>query len=113
MSDHRYSQSEADALIAMPKRRVNNEAIYLSANNKVNFVVIGDNFKDRFVIDIEVKGRDATGFSIQGRVEESDTVLLRYDINPTGLHKNPDKTFLVGSHIHMYTEEHGTNCRSV
>ena len=101
------SQADADALIAMLKRKVQNETIYLTVDTKTNFKVVGENGANRFVIDVEIKGSLKTGLSIQGRLETTNIVLMRLDVNPARPHKNPDNSVVRGSHIHRYNAEYG------
>jgi len=67
---------------------------------------LGDRRDDVFVVNIERKGINAGGASYQGRTRHSGIILMRLDINPTGVHYNPDGEKILGTHIHIYTEEH-------
>ena len=42
-----------------------------------------------------------------GRVSRSGEILMRLDVNPSGKHRNPDGEMIAGTHLHVYTEEHG------
>lgn len=101
------SQAEADALISMPKRKVLDETIRLSLDTKINFKVVGEDALNKFVIDVEIKGSLKTGLSIQGRLDTTNIVLMRLDVNPARPHKNPDDSVVRGSHIHRFSAEYG------
>ncbi len=103
----RLTQKEADKLIAMLKRTVEKEVSFPQKKGRVEFDVTGDRRDDIFVVNISRKGINASGASYQGRSRTRGHLLMRLDINPTQVHRNPDGEKITGTHLHVYTEEHG------
>jgi hypothetical protein len=97
-------QAEADALLALEKRRVNNrvsafpllgESLALELRS-----VAGD---ERFILDIQRKGRiKLTKITFQGRARH-EVILARLDIDGPP-HRNPDDTLVPCPHLHVYRE---------
>jgi hypothetical protein len=103
----KLTQKEADRLIAMLKKTVKDEIEFPRGKGKVEFDVVGERKKDVFVINIERKGINSQGASYQGRARHgSGSLLLRLDVNPSGVHQNPDGEKMTGTHLHVYSEEH-------
>ena len=100
------TQKEADMLIDMLKKTVEEEISFPSGKGRVEFNVTGDRREDMFVINISRKGINATGATYQGRVRTSGVLLMRLDVNPTAVHPNPDGEKIEGTHLHIYTEKH-------
>jgi len=104
----KLTQKEADMLIDMLKRTVTKELQFPSGKGRVEFDVIGDKKNDVFAVNIQRKGINENSVSYQGRVRYgSGAVLMRLDVNPTQAHPNPDGEKILGTHIHIYTEEYG------
>ena len=103
----KLTQKEADMLIGMLKKAVEKEIEYPSGKGRIEFDVTGDRREDIFAVNISRKGINAGGATYQGRVRTSGVILMRLDVNPTAVHPNPDGEKIVGTHIHIYTEEHG------
>jgi hypothetical protein len=103
----KLTQNEADMLIKMMKRKVEEQIIdFPKSQGKIIFDVLGERRTDEFVVNIERKGINARGCTYQGRVKSNNIILLRLDINPTSVHKNPENgEKIVGSHIHIYDED--------
>ena len=93
-------------LIGMLKRTVEQTVAFPSSKGKVVFDVQGERREDIFVVNIDRKGINAAGASYQGRVRTSGVILMRLDVNPTSVHSNPDGEKIMGTHLHIYTEEH-------
>jgi len=102
----RLTQKEADMLIDMLKRTVEKTISFPIAKGRVEFDVLGDRKKDVFTVNISRKGINATGATYQGKVRTSGAILMRLDVNPTGIHSNPNGEKITGSHLHIYSEEH-------
>jgi len=102
----RLSQKEADMLISMLKKTVEKEISLPYAKGRIDFNVLGERREDVFAINISRKGINAAGASYQGRVQTSGIILMRLDVNPTAVHTNPDGEKIMGTHLHVYTEEH-------
>lgn len=102
------TQQEADKLIEMLKRTVEQQIAFPSEKGSISFDVVGERREDIFIVNIDRKGKMAEKCTYQGRVRQSNQVLLRLDIDPNGKHTNPepDGQIIYGNHIHIYTEEH-------
>lgn len=103
------TQAEADALIEMLKRTLKEQIELPSQKGEISFNVVGDSRENEFVINIDRKGKKAEKCTYQGRVWQSNQVLMRLDINPTGRHTNPGGEVICGNHLHIYNEEYGMN----
>ena len=103
----KLTQKEADTLIAMLKRAIEKEISFPHSKGRVEFYVQGERKDDVFAANISRKGINANGASYQGRVRTSGVILLRLDVNPTAVHLNPDGETISGTHLHIYSEEHG------
>ena len=102
----KLTQKEADMLIDMLKKTVEKEIEFPQTKGRVEFDVQGDRREDIFAINISRKGINATGASYHGRARTRGNDLMRLDVNPTGVHTNPDGEKITGTHLHVYTEEH-------
>ena len=103
----RLTQKEADMLINMLKKTVEKEINFPCGKGRVEFDVTGDRREDIFAVNIQRKGINAGGATYQGRVRTNGVILMRLDVNPTGVHTNPDGDKITGTHIHIYTEKYG------
>lgn len=99
-------QEEANRLIEMLKRTIDQQIAFPSQKGRISLDVVGERREDVFVVNIDRKGKLAEKCTYQGRVQQSNQVLLRLDIDPNGRHTNPDGQTVHGNHIHIYTEEH-------
>jgi hypothetical protein len=100
------TQHEADRLIAMLKRKVDDTVYeFPKTIGELVFDVVGDDIADVFIVNISRKGLNGVSCSYQGRIKKEDTLLLRFDINPNGKHKNPDGSYVSGSHFHIFSEK--------
>lgn len=102
------TQAEADKLIEMLKRTVEERIVFPEQKGGLSFTVIGERRDDEFIINIDRKGRIAEKCTYQGRVRQSNQVLLRLDIDPNARHTNPgpDGEIIHGDHLHIYCEEY-------
>lgn len=102
------TQAEADKLIAMLKRTVEERIEFPHKKGGVSFLVVGEHRNDEFIINIDRKGKSSEKCTYQGRVRQSNQVLMRLDIDPNGRHTNPppDSLVITGNHLHIYSEEH-------
>ncbi|MDR2971077.1 MAG: hypothetical protein LBU83_04025 [Bacteroidales bacterium] len=103
----KLTQKEADMLIEMLKKTAEKEIAFPQERGRVEFDVFGDRREDIFVVNISRKGINADGASYQGRLRHREGILMRLDVNPTGVHRNPDEEVIRGTHLHIYTEEYG------
>ena len=105
---NRLTQQEANMLIEMLKRTVEQRKLdFPKEKGRVEFEVVGDKQDEKFVVNISRKGINAQGATYMGRVKRSGEILMRLDVNPSGKHRNPDGEIITGTHLHVYTEEHG------
>ncbi len=103
------TQEEAKQLIDMIKKYIGNQGMeFPNTKGKLEFEVQGEKRGNNFVVNIERKGPDAKKFSYQGRSKNKNVILMRIDINETGVHQNPSGEKIKGSHIHLYTEGYDT-----
>lgn len=111
------NQTEADSLIKMPKKRVDNEIYYLPMQNEaIRIPIISIDEKEKFLIDINRKGKlKLTKCTYQERYQET-IILVRLDIDGS-LHDNPEVENIPNPvfeeyngktikcpHLHMYIE---------
>ena len=103
------SQAEAERLISMLKRTVEKQICLPNQKGRIVFHVVGKRRDDEFIINIDRKGKLAEKCTYQGRIRQSNQVLMRLDIDPNGRHTNPesDGSIVCGNHLHIYTEEYG------
>lgn len=104
----KLTQDEAEYLINMMKSKVKEETIdFPSAKGKIVFDVVGEKKQDYFVVNIDRKGKNASGCTYQGRIKSNNVILMRLDVNPTAIHINQsDGKKIVGTHLHIYSEEY-------
>lgn len=96
------TQAEADALIVMPKRFVNPCAISLPPGLDETHELIGDDQRERFLLDLWRGTMRLSKYKMQAR-GRIIVVLVRLDINGAP-HTNPDGQLLDGTHLHIYQE---------
>ena len=103
----KLTQKQAEDLIEMLKRYVEKgEFNFPEKKGKIEFDVIGKRRGDEFTISISRKGKKYDGCSYQGRIKSNHIILMRLDINPTAIHRNPNGEEIIGSHLHVYTEKY-------
>lgn len=102
------TQAEADKLIAMFKSSLEDCIFFPSEKSGVSFYAVGERRNDEFIVNIDRKGKLLEKCTYQGRLRQSNQVLMRLDIDPNGRHTNPPpyNDVIIGSHLHVYTEEH-------
>lgn len=98
------TQDEANKLINMLKRTVEERIVFPNQKGSLSFSVIGERENNKFVVNIDRKGRKAEKCTYQGRVYQSNQILMRLDIDPNGRHTNPDGEIIRGNHLHIYHE---------
>ena len=102
----KITQKQADELILMLKNFLGNkEFLFPKSKGSIEFLVNGNNRNDEFLVNISRKGKKIMGCTYQGRIKSNNIVLVRLDINPSAVHRNPTGEIFTGSHIHFYTEE--------
>ena len=98
------TQAEANRLIKMLKKTVEDHIVFPNKKGGTSFAVTGDHENDKFIINIDRKGKNAEKCTYQGRVSQSNQILMRLDIDPNGRHTNPDGELICGNHLHVYHE---------
>jgi len=75
----KLTKTEADSLIAMLKRTVEQQKnlSFPSRKGKLCFDVLGERRTDEFVVNIDRKGINAQGCTYQGRIKSNNIILLR------------------------------------
>ena len=87
MTDIDLTQEEADALIAMPKNRTNDEVVFYPGPGKpVAIPLVSDDKRENFLLDIR-----------RGRIDLGGAP-----------HRNPDGEEIACPHLHVYKEGYGT-----
>jgi hypothetical protein len=106
MTDLVLTQSEADALIAMPKFRVDDqEWEYPGLGGKVSVPLIGRNKRENFILDVSRSRIDFAKETYQNRARQT-MILVRIDFG-SAPHRNPDGEEIPTPHIHLYREGYG------
>lgn len=108
MSDrNKLTQEEAESLLNMLKKAIDDEIAFPSKGDAIEFDVIGDSKKDLFATRIYRGKINSFKYEIGARIKKDGIMLLELHINPGKPHINPDGEKIIGSHWHVYTEEHG------
>jgi hypothetical protein len=104
----KLTQQEANLLIEMLKKAAEQKQIeFPPVGEKLEFEVVSTEPDEKFTVNIYRKRIDPKGATYQGRVSRSGEALMRLDVTQNGRHRNPDGEMIVGTHLHVYTEEHG------
>lgn len=92
----------------MLKKTVDECVVFPSKKGGLSFDVVGEHRNNEFVINIDRKGIDFNKCTYQGRVKQSNQILMRLDIDPNARHTNPapDHELIIGPHLHIYMEGH-------
>ncbi|MBF0345695.1 MAG: hypothetical protein HQL06_15885 [Nitrospirae bacterium] len=97
------SQSEADALIAMIKIRIDDTTHkYPDIGNSLRIPLISENRRHEFMLDITRSKIELNKGSFQNRARQT-VILLRLCFGGQP-HKNPDDTRISCPHLHSYKE---------
>jgi len=106
MADIDLTQSEADALIAMEKHRVDDTFYnFPDLGGFVTIPLISPDKKENFILDISKGKIDLQKVKYQNRARHI-LILLRLDMGGKP-HRNPDDKEISGPHIHIYKEGYG------
>jgi len=104
MTESFISQTEADALFAMPKIRVNNDKHdYPGTGLQLSIPLISCDQRENFELDIWRSGN----VQLKGRYQNKSRhiiILARLDFGGQP-HRNPDDTEVASPHLHLYREE--------
>lgn len=106
MADIDLNQAEADALIAMPKSRLNDdEWDYPGTGGAITVPLISDDKREAFLLDISRGRIDLLKGKYQNRGRQV-VILVRLDFGGPP-HRNPDDTEVASPHLHLYREGYG------
>ena len=104
--DINLTQAEADALIALPKyKEDNNVWNYPSLGGSVSIPLTSVDKRERFLLDISHGQINLLKGKHQNRARQS-CILVRLDFGGS-LHRNPDDTEIPCPHLHLYREGYG------
>lgn len=106
MADMNLTAAEAEALILMPKIKVNDDRHdYPGTGGSLVIPLISEDKREEFLLDI-YRGRiDLLKGTYQNRARQV-VVLARVDFGGAP-HRNPDGVEVPSPHIHLYREEFG------
>ena len=100
------TQAEADALFAMPKRRVcDDEVLYPGTGGKVCLPLVSVDGREDFLLDVRRGRIDLRKGTYQTRARQVIT-LVRMDFGGAA-HRNPDNEEIPSPHLHLYREGYG------
>lgn len=103
MAETKLSQEEAEALIGIPKYRIDgSEQKYPSLGGRISIPLTSPNRNESFILDVTRSRIELAKCTHQNRVEQT-IVLLRLDVGSGG-HWNPDNTQVGPDHLHIYRE---------
>ena len=106
MTDLVLTQAEADALIAMPKYRVDDHQWdYPGLGGKVSVPLVGENMRENFLLDVSRGRIDLSKGTYQNRARQT-MILVRIDFGGSP-HRNPDGEEIPSPHLHVYREGYG------
>ena len=106
MADIDLTQQEADALIAMPKVKVNDDPYdYPGGGGSVIVPLASRDKREQFLLDIRRARIDLQKGTYQNRGRQI-VVLVRLDFGGSP-HRNPDHQEIPCPHLHLYREGYG------
>ena len=106
MADSTLTQAEADALIALEKRRVGEEPWrYPDLGGAITIPLVSTNRREPFLLDLRRSRIDLAKNTYQNRGRQI-VVLVRLDLGARR-HRNPDGEEIGSPHLHVYREGFG------
>ena len=108
MADASLTQTEADALLALEKRRSDDtqwDYPYSSLMGTVTIPLLSMDRREKFLLDIRRAQINLAKGTYQNRGQEV-VILARLDFGGAP-HRNPDGEEIGSPHIHLYREEFG------
>jgi len=100
------TQAEADALLAMPKRRVNDDEVeYPALGGAVCVPLVSENRRENFLLDVRRGRIELRKGTYQTRARQI-VILVRLDFGGSA-HRNPDNEEIPSPHLHVYREGYG------
>jgi hypothetical protein len=106
MMEASLAQTEADALIAMEKHRMDDQRWdYPILGGAISIPLMSIDKREKFLLDISRGRIDLLKATYQNRSRQV-IVLLRLDLGGAP-HRNPDDTEVPTSHLHIYRQGYG------
>jgi hypothetical protein len=106
MADIDITQAEADALIEMEKRRVDEkEWLFSAPGERLAIPLISPDRREHFMLDVSRAQIKLTKATYQNRARQA-IILMRLDIDGPA-HRNPDGEEIPCPHLHNYREGYG------
>ncbi|MDO9327055.1 MAG: hypothetical protein Q7T80_19070 [Methanoregula sp.] len=100
------TQAEAEALIAMPKIRANDEIWnFPGPGGSVTIPLVSESRRENFLLDISRGQINLLKGTYQNRARQV-VILVRLDLAGSP-HRNPDDTVIPCPHLHLYKEGFG------
>jgi hypothetical protein len=103
MNESFIPQAEADALLAMPKIKINDDIHgYPGSGAQITIPLVSHDQKENFDLDIWQSGN----VQLKGRYQNKSRhviILARLDFGGQP-HRNPDDTEITSPHLHLYRE---------
>lgn len=105
MADINLTQEEADALMQMEKRRVDDQQwLFPAPGGRVAIPLISVDKRESFVLDVTRSQIKLTKATFQNRARAA-IILMRLDLDGPP-HRNPDGEEISCPHLHIYREGH-------
>lgn len=105
MTESALSQTEADALIAMDKRRVDDTVYTFPITGKLSVPLQSPDKREQFQLDLSRGRIDLLKATYQERARQV-VVLVRLDLGGRP-HRNPDDEEIASPHLHLYRQGFG------
>jgi hypothetical protein len=106
MADIEITQAEADSLIAMEKRFVDdNDWTFPVAGARIGLALTSLDKRENFMLDVTRAQIKLTKATYQNRARQV-IILVRLDLDGPP-HRNPDGTEILCPHLHVYREGFG------
>jgi len=107
MAEVNIPQADADALLAMEKRRETEDQYeYPGLGGAVTIPLVSNDRREKFILDIRRGRIDLQKGTYQARARHV-VVLARLDFGGTP-HRNPDDKEVPSPHLHVYREGYGS-----
>jgi hypothetical protein len=106
MADIEIAQAEADSLIEMEKRFVDDKDwIFPAAGGRIALALASLDNRENFMLDVTRAQIKLTKATYENRVRQA-IVLMRLDLDGPP-HRNPDGSEILCPHLHIYREGFG------
>jgi hypothetical protein len=106
MADINLTQAEADALIKMEKRGVDDKKwLFPSPGERIAIPLVSVDKRENFILDVTRGQIRLTKATYQERARQA-IILMRLDLDGPP-HRNPDDEEIPWPHLHVYREGYG------